>query len=146
MRYMLAVVSMLAMALWLAPEAEAGKQRRGGRRAAPDTVKVKIAWSMGSDRRGEMGIHACSSPRRNTQSTGACFERDVVDEWLIDFRGTTTLRLKEGREYGVCFVGDDLLGRPGRWGVCKILPAVEDATYRFSEGELTYWGGADLGD
>ena len=120
-----------------APSAEAG----GKRKKDKDTVKVKIAWNMGSDRRGEVHVHGCSAPLRNSKSPGACFEKDILDEPLINFIGEFRLRLREGRKYTVCFVADDTVGRPGRWGACKVLPAIDGALYRFSVDDLLFWGG-----
>lgn len=135
----------VALALALSPAAAEAKEPRKPKKPdaqrPKDLVELKIHWSLGSDRRGRIDFHICSLPHRNADAGGGCKERDLVDERLIEHQGTTTLSFREGTQYNVCFVATDTFNRPGTWGACQIIQAMDGVTFRFTEDMFEFWHG-----
>jgi hypothetical protein len=111
-----------------------------------DQVELKIAWSLGSDRRGQIFFHICSLPFRNADAGGGCKERDILDELLIEHQGDATLPFREGIQYNVCFVAIDTFNRPGTWGACQIIRGMDGVTFRFNEDMFEFWYGGQWQD
>jgi len=141
MRWLLTglLVGVLAL-LMVVPDVEAQSSRRR-RASSDDQVPVKVVWTFGADRRGEILFRVCSDPDRNTKTSGDCYVTNVLNEPLTYWQGERVLQLREGYRFNICFVAQDTVGRPGRWGACRVVTAISDVVYRFDEDDLTFWFG-----
>jgi hypothetical protein len=144
----LCLCALCLFALWLtlAPARAAAqdpkkKPKRPAVSQPKDMVSFKVAWSLGSDRRGQIDLHICSLPYRNADAGGGCKECDIASERLVEHQGSTTLTFREGVQYNICFVATDTFNRPGTWGACQVIQAMDGVTFRFTEDMFEFWYG-----